>query len=40
MFCISMFKDALEKANILDLPTPKNVSFEGKIETEDQRFHS
>ena len=30
MFYISMFKDALEKTNVLALPIPKNVSFEGK----------
>ena len=30
MFCISMFQEALEKTNILDLSTPKNVSFDGK----------
>ena len=30
MFCLSMFKDALEKANMLALLTFKNVGFEEK----------
>ena len=30
MFSIYMFKEALEKANILALPTPKSVSFKRK----------
>ena len=30
MFCLSMFKVALEKADILALLTSKNVGFEGE----------
>ena len=30
VFCISMFQETPKKTNVLALPMPKNVSFEGK----------